>query len=76
MPRNRNPGHDPDDRKENDRSQTAVGRRGDEHEDIEESRAKQRRPDASDETDDETLAEEDIVEVDLDAAPEGEGPDA
>jgi hypothetical protein len=76
MPRNQNPGLDPDDRKEQERPQT-VGRRGDEHEDIEDSRTRSKRDDASSDIDEEELSEADIVEeIDLDALVEGDGPDA
>ena len=76
MPRNQQDPRDPDDRKEAERRQT-IGRRGDEHEDIEEARARMRR-DASSDADDESLAEDedDDIEPDLDAPAEGEGPDA
>ena len=80
MPRNK-PNEEiesPDDLKESQRRQS-VGRRGDEYEDIEESRRPQRRDPASD-VDDEELAELDdddiLEEVDLDRAPENQGPDA
>ncbi len=52
-----------------------VGRKSDrdgEYEDIEESRSKSSRRDEIDEVDDADI----IDEVDLDASPEGDGPDA
>lgn len=66
---------EPDDRKEGERA-TAVGRRGDEYEDVEASRSKSSH-DASDDTDEVELSDDDIFdEVDLDAQAEGDGPDA
>ena len=63
---------EPDNLKEGERM-SQVGRRGDEYEDIEESRTKSRRIDEDlDQVDDDDI----IDEVDLDAAPEGDGPDA
>ena len=80
MPRNKQnesiEGREPDDLKEGQRQQS-VGRRTNEHEDIEESRMVQRRSDASSDADEEELSDEDILEeVDLDRAPEDQGPDA
>jgi len=63
---------EPDDLKEGERM-SQVGRRGNEYEDVEESRTKSRRGDEDlDEIDDDDI----IDEVDLDASPEGDGPDA
>lgn len=78
MPRNKEheliEGREPDDLKEGQRQQS-VGRRTNEHEDIEESRMPQRR-DASSDEDEEEITDDDIVEVDLDRGPEDQGPDA
>ena len=68
---------EPDDLKEAERT-AQVGRRTGEYEDIEESRSKSsaRRGNEDEEGLDE-IDDDDIVEaVDLDASPEGEGPDA
>lgn len=67
----------PDDLKESQRSD--IHRRGKDYEDIEESRQTQRYS-AVDESDEEELSDEDIIEiddgVDLDRGPESPGPDA
>jgi hypothetical protein len=67
---------EPDDLKESERT-AQVGRRTGEYEDIEESRTKSARRGTEDEEGLDEIDDADIVEaVDLDAAPEGEGPDA
>jgi len=64
---------EPDDLKEGERM-SHVGRRGGEYEDVEDSRAKSaaREDEELDEIDDDDI----LDEVDLDATPEGDGPDA
>ena len=81
MPRNTQPQSDdtrePDDMKEAERTAQVGRRNSGEYEDIEESRTKSSARRGKDEEELDEIDDADIVEeVDLDAAPEGDGPDA
>jgi hypothetical protein len=67
----------PDDMKEPQRNAAVGSRSSEEYEDIEASRMRAKHSSTEREAEAEELSEDDIIdEIDLDAAPEGEGPDA